>query len=231
MSDPGEVYNDLAFPEPPTDRPYVFINMVTTIDGKTVTGDRTEDVLDLGSKVDHTLMRRIEDRADAVLIGANTLRAASKKWDPGSAFRIVVSGSGEVDYDLPFFQAGGKGFVATSENTTFQTKSGVERLEAGKDKLDFVMLLQTLREMGVKRMLCFGGSELNAQLLERDLVDELFLTIAPKVKLGREVPTYAGGHPLPREKMLTFHLLDSHVFADEVFLRYRRQTPTVGKET
>ena len=68
-----------------------------------------------------------------------------------------------------------------------------------------------------------GGSELNAQLLKADVVDELFLTVAPKIKLGRDVPTYAGGEPLPREAILDFDLLESHVLGDEVFLRYRRR--------
>lgn len=212
----------MEFPDPPANRPYVFINMVTTIDGKTVTGDRSEDVLDLGSKVDHTLMRRIEDRADTVIVGASTLRAASKKWDPGTEFRVVVSASGDLDYDLPFFQAGGKGFVACAKSAPAKPTNGVERLEAGEKELDFESLLRQLRDMGARHMLCFGGSELNAQMLERDLVDELFLTLAPKIKLGRRIPTYAGGDPLPRERMTQFELLSHHAIGNEVFLRYRR---------
>lgn len=218
----SEIYEDLGFPEPPPHRPYVFINMVTTIDGKTVSGNRNEDVLDLGSKLDHTLMRKIEDQSDAVIVGATTLRAASPKWDPGTKLRVVVSSSGDFDYRLPYFTGGGKAFVACPESAEFQPGPGVARLEAGRGELDFGFLFRKLREMGARHLLCLGGSTLNAQLLERNLVDELFWTIAPKVKLGQCLPTYAGGDPLPREKMLTFNLIEHHVAGDEVFLRYRR---------
>ena len=220
-----DIYSDLKFPPPHADRPYVCINMVTTIDGKTVSGHRSESVQDLGSDVDHTLMRRIEDQVDSVIVGATTLRAASKKWDPGTRFRIVVSHQGGFDYSIPFFQSGGESYVAGSESAPVQPEQGVQRLAAGSKEVDFALLLKKLREMGAQHLLCFGGSELNAQLLAKDLVDELFLTMAPKVKLGRDIPTYAGGDPLPRDKMLLFHLFEHHVVQDEVFLRYRRRSP------
>lgn len=222
MSGAGDIYNPIGFLEPPAGRPYVFINMVATIDGKILSGERSEDVQDLGSKVDHTLMRRIEDQADAVIVGATTLRAASKSWDPATKFRFVVSHTGDFDFSVPYFQSGGRAFVACPESSKFQPQQGVDRLEAGKDKLDFDLLMTKIRAMGANKLLCMGGSELNAQLLERDLVDELFLSIAPKIKLGRSVPTYAGGEPLPRDQIKQFELAEHHVVGDEVFLRYRR---------
>ena len=81
----------------------------------------------------------------------------------------------------------------------------------------------TLREKGVERLYVLGGSDLNGQLLGADLVDELFLTVAPKVRLGDDLPTYAGGEALPRSDLLDFTLVESHVVQDEVFLRYRRR--------
>lgn len=223
MNDASNIYASLDFGEPHDHRPYTFINMVTTIDGKTVSGNRGDDVLDLGGQADHTLMRRIQDQADGVLVGATTLRAADKRWNPNTPFRIVVSNRGEFDYSLPYFQGGGKAYVACSEPSACQPEKGVQRLVAGNDKVDVTQLLQKLKQLGVHRLLCFGGSELNAQLLENDLIDELFLTIAPKIKLGREVPTYAGGEPLPRDHMLRYHLKEFHTVGDEVFLRYTRR--------
>jgi riboflavin biosynthesis pyrimidine reductase len=54
------------------------------------------------------------------------------------------------------------------------------------------------------------------------MVDELFLTLAPKVKLGANLPTYAGGDPLDKEDVLRWRLVGCHPIEDEVFLRYRR---------
>jgi riboflavin biosynthesis pyrimidine reductase len=53
-----------------------------------------------------------------------------------------------------------------------------------------------------------------------DLIDELFLTLAPKIKLGDEIPTFAGGTPLPREKVQSYKLEEVHQIGDEIFLRY-----------
>lgn len=223
MPDAGSIYSILDFPAPPGDRPYVFINMVATIDGKTISGDREEDVMDLGSKNDHILMRRIEDQADAVIIGGRTVRATTPKWDPKTAIRVAVTRSGQIDFEKKFFTGVGRAFVACPLGTQIEAPAGVEVLRSEGDEINFEDLLRRLKKLGATRLLCFGGSELNAEFLRRDLVDELFLTVAPKVKLGRSLPTYAGGEPLTREQMLRFRLIEHHVIEDEVFLRYRRR--------
>jgi riboflavin biosynthesis pyrimidine reductase/predicted DsbA family dithiol-disulfide isomerase len=215
------IYADLAFPEGPADRPYTVVNMVATIDGKTVSGSRDESVLDLGSKLDHRLLRRIEGSCDAILMGAGTLRATERNWNPTAPIRIVVTKSGEVPADSQYLR-GGRGIVAGPGAVEVD---GAESLTMGGNEVDPRELLRRLRqELGVRRLCVLGGSELNAQLLAEDLVDELFLTVAPKVKLGRETPTYAGGEPLPRERMLRFRLIEHHGAGDEVFLRYRRES-------
>lgn len=212
-----DLYSDLSFPEPPADRPYTFINMVATIDGKTVSGSREEPVGDIGSEVDHGLMRRIEDAADAILLGAGALRSTPGLWYPAEKIRIVATESGNLDYKSRFFRdAPGKAIVLCPESAG--VPHGVNRLMN-----DFVDAFSTLRtDWNVKHLLVEGGSALNGQLLELNLVDELFVTLAPKIKLGDCVPTYAGGNPLPREKMQLYRLLQHQVMGDEIFLRYRR---------
>ena len=78
-------------------------------------------------------------------------------------------------------------------------------------------------QYNVQRLMVLGGSELNAQMFHLDAIDEMFLTLAPKVKLGRDVPTYADGEPLKREELLGFALSEVHRVEDEVFLRYSRR--------
>ncbi len=218
----GDIYERLSFGPLPCDRPYAVINMVATIDGKTVSGDLDETVVDLGSKNDHILMRRIESAVDAVVLGANTLRATSSNWQPRAPIRVVVTQSGSINFDSAFFK--GQSYVGTSQTAAFKTPTTVGILRAGETRLDPHELLRILRsQLGVERLLILGGSEINALFLAKNLVDELFLTIAPKVKLGRDVPTYAGGKALSREKMLNFDLIEHHQIDGELFLRYRRK--------
>jgi riboflavin biosynthesis pyrimidine reductase len=222
MSDSDQIYSDLAFPFGSEERPYAFIDMVTTIDGKILSGDREDHVIDLGSSLDHTLMKRIASQADAVLVGSNTLRTTLSSWDPGTERRVVVSSSGrDLPYESAFFRTG-EGYVAVPEDSTFTAPQGVGTIAKGRGTTDLRAVLKLLKGLGVERLLVLGGSELNAQVLHLDLIDELFVTIAPKVKLGRDVPTYADGVALPREGLLRYRIVESHVVDNEVFLRYRR---------
>ena len=206
------------FPEAPKSRPYTFINMVSTIDGKTVTGTRRESVPDLGSDHDHEVMRQLELAADGVLIGAGNLRATKGLWYPAELFRIVATRSGDLDYGSRFFvDAMDKAMVIAPDNV--HVPQEIMRLPN-----DFPSALKRLKsDFGIERLLIEGGSDLNADLLRLDLVDELFLTLAPKVKLGRDLPTYAGGEPLPGRDVQHYGLVEHHVVGDEVFLRYRRR--------
>jgi riboflavin biosynthesis pyrimidine reductase len=214
-------YKDLTFPSPPDDRPYTYIDMVATIDGKILSGKRNEHVIDLGSEIDHQAMKLIASTAEAVLVGAATLRTTLSSWNPPAAYRIVVSRSGDLPFDSQFF-AGGQAIVACPNGSGFAVPQNVERLEVGQERVDLPALFLNLRSRGIMRMLVLGGSELNAQALASSLVDELFLTIAPKVKLGRDVPTYADGVELPRERLQRYQVVEHHVIGDEIFLRYRR---------
>ena len=214
-------YRDLRFPAAPADRPYTIIDMVATIDGKIVSGERGEDVSDLGSAVDHAVMRHLQDCVDGVMIGAGTLRATPSGWDPKTRFRVVVSNSGRVDTTHSFFK-GGKALAAVPKTARFHTADAVEALVSGDAEVNPVEVVRLLRAKGCERLLILGGSKTNGSFLHADLVDELFLTVAPKIKLGDGLPTIAEGAAFSREALLRFELVEHHAVSDEVFLRYRR---------
>lgn len=208
------VYADLRFPPPPAERPYVAINMVATIDGKIVTGGRDEPVVDLGSQTDHQLMKRIEAASDAVMLGAQTLRAAKKSWNPRAETRIVLTRTGDLPYDSCFFT--GKPMIASP--SAIEAPEGIEQVRFD----DLKGLLGLLRERGVERLLVLGGSSLNAEIFEMGFIDEIFLTVAPKIKLGKDVPTIADGNALPRDSIQNYTIVEEHRIGEELFLRYRR---------
>ena len=220
-----DFYSDLRYPESSEMRPYVVINMVTTIDGKIVTGGRGEPVQDLGSDVDHIMMRRIQNSVDAVLIGAGNQRSSPKIWYPVDKIRIVVTKSGNVLYPSRFFDdAPDKAIVLCVEDSVVPSlPNGVKVLRFGKGGIDWYAALEYLVDaLDIHTLLVEGGSDVNAQLLSLEIPDELFLTLAPKIKLGSDVPTYADGTALPREKVQRYKLLEHHIHGDEAFLRYRR---------
>lgn len=198
------------------------MNMVSTIDGKTVSGEVKDSVLDLGSKVDHELMDRIESACDMVLIGGSTYRANPKTWSPRATMRGVVSASLNLDFETAYLRSG-QAFVLTTPEKVSEVPADLIALPLWEGEEAWRDVLRALREsFGVEKLLVLGGSELNAQLLRLDVVDELFLTLAPKIKLGRNLPTYAGGDPLSQENIQNYRLIESHVVGNELFVRYAR---------
>ena len=215
------LYSEIEFSNPHEARPFTFVNMVSTIDGKIITGERNESVSDLGSDIDHLIMRRLEGKADAVLVGAHSLRASGHKWNPEPSTRIVVTKSGNVPWESEFL-SNGDPIILTTEDSVMENRDGVTIIRAGKNELDWRLAFRLIREHGVNVVNVLGGSKINAQLFELDLIDELFLTVAPKIKLGDDTPTIAGGNPLPRDQIMKFSLVSHEAIGEELFLRYRR---------
>lgn len=214
-------YSNLQYPA--ASPLYTVINMAATIDGKIVSGERGEPVHDLGSSVDHLMMRRIQSSVDAVFIGAGSQRSTEKLWYPKELYRIVVTASGNLIAASRFFtDAPEKAVVVCLEKTKLPPlPEGVAIWRCPEVKLT-ELIERLARELGITKLLIEGGSNINAQAFEQDIVNEIFLTVVPKVKLGENVPTIAGGDPLPRSHLQQFALIEHHEYDNEMFLRYRR---------
>jgi len=216
-------YQELEWPNSPDARPYIVLNMVSTIDGKILTGERDEPVMDLGGANDHATMRFIESHVDGVMIGAGSLRATPKIWYPAGLKRFVVSNSGKVPTDNRFFSDDpATAWIVTPENSN-HSQSGTQVLTSPGNSLDWKLILETIRNVhGVKTLLVEGGSILNSSLFQLGVIDEIFLTISPKIRLGEHVPTIADGDSLTRENIQNFTLLSHIAIENELFLRYRK---------
>lgn len=102
--------------------------------------------------------------------------------------------------------------------------SGLERrlvvVESGPDGwVDLVALLRSLRKEGVRALLCEGGPTLHGVLQAAGLVDELFLTIAPKLAGGGVPRILEGSLPATIDLELAWLLEED----GELFARYRRR--------
>jgi len=87
-------------------------------------------------------------------------------------------------------------------------------------RVDLAELLRSLRDEGVRALLCEGGPTLHASLQAAGLVDELFLTIAPKLSGGEQAPRIIEGElPTVAELELDWLLEEE----GELFARYRRR--------
>ncbi|HEY5815673.1 MAG TPA: dihydrofolate reductase family protein [Solirubrobacterales bacterium] len=93
-------------------------------------------------------------------------------------------------------------------------------VESGPEgRADLPALLRTLRKEGVKALLCEGGPTLHGSLQAAGLVDELFLTIAPKLSGGGVPPRILEGELSDVVPLELAWLLEED---GELFARYRR---------
>lgn len=93
-------------------------------------------------------------------------------------------------------------------------------VESGSQgRVDLPALLRSLRDEGVRALLCEGGPRLHGSLQAAGLVDELFLTIAPKLSGGVAPRIVEGDLPTVTELELAWLLEDE----GELFTRYRRR--------
>jgi 5-amino-6-(5-phosphoribosylamino)uracil reductase len=180
------LHRDLLDPPAHHGRPHVALNFVMTADGRVSYEGRAE----IGSRTDRELMFHLRSLADAVMIGAGTLRvdpfSPSTKGRERQPVAVVVSRTGALPLDNRFFGHPGPRLVAIAVSAP---PAAVEALRAagaevevfGEMEVDLARLLAALLERGVRFLLCEGGPTLAGQLLAAQLVDELFLTHATRI--------------------------------------------------
>ena len=224
-------------------RPYVFVNMAMTADGKVDTVERQG--ARISGPADTVRVDRLRAESDAVMVGGRTLLAEdprltvrarhlvterSNAGRPEQPMKVGVVSTLEVDAldrEGAFLrEGGGRVVLCTSERTGRVAieqlrEAGAEVVVAGAARVDLAASLAALAAMGIERLMVEGGSTLVAGLLEAGLVDELQLAIAPLLCGGASAPTPVGGDGWPRDRALGLQLLESRTSADgDVVVRY-----------
>lgn len=222
--------------------PFVSVNVAMTADGKIATANRR--VSSFSSPRDKEHLLELRARADAVLSGARTVDLNEVFLDPGSEkyrrrrrrrglaeynLRVVASRRGTLDPGAAIFtRPNSPVIVLTTERARRRLpalrRAGAEPAIFGKIEVDFRRALAWLRARhGVKHLLCEGGGEINEALFTAGLVDELHLTICPKIMGGRGAPTLADGAGFPSLASASrWRWVRSRRVADELFLVFRK---------
>ncbi len=250
---PTEVYTtpELAFPlngvemEDGQRRPYLYFNMVSSVDGKATT--IAENATGLGSDLDREFMYRLRAASEAVMCGAATFRRdeflpAVKPWlaeerahyfpNNPQPLACVVSNDGNLPLTKKFWQAGRDLRVvflgpkaSMEQEKILAERAQVFRLEVdAKGQPDLKQMLEIFyQKLGVRRLLVEGGPTLNYNLIEQGLADELFWTLAPKIVAGSDnlSMVMGPGRGLPLDKIVKLQLLSIYNNDSELFMRYR----------
>lgn len=238
------VYRDLALPDGVAGRPYVVMNMVSTVDGKAALGGTAAGI---GSRTDARLMRQVRAAVDAVMHGAGTLRAeiVDPRIDPVRSrervarglsqqpLAVAVSGTLDLDPASRFLVNGSSGTVIlTTSRAPVERQRGLAPyatlLIHDAPTIDLAAALRRLHDQfGVRRLLSEGGPTLNQRLLDAGLVDEVFWTVAPKLAGGRGRAIVDSDAPTVRITA-RLDLVSLHEHDGELYARYRLRRGAEG---
>ncbi len=236
LPDPGEttVEGQLEayrpWEHPHDDRPYLAVNFAATVDGRAAIGGVSGPI---GSAADTAMLAGLRSRFDAVMIGAGTMRAerygrpvpSQEKRErrerlglPHDPLMVIVSGRLDLPWDAPLFAEGGRVLVFTASEAEPPETATSLRVVRHEGAVDLPAALHHLRrERGVRALLCEGGPTLHGRLQAGGLVDDLFLTIAPRLSGGGAPRIVEGALPRVEELELAW-LLEQ---GGELFARYR----------
>ena len=229
-----EAFADVAPAPRAYGRPYVTINMVTSVDGRAQLRGTAEG---LGSRADRRLMQLYRAAYDAVGSGAGTLRAddfyshlaadlAERRQRAGrmpQPLSLVVAGTRPIPTKRRWLRypdqrrvlAVGAGNPQASEPLP-----GVETWVAQTSVPEPAWLLERLAAAGVGSLLIEGGPTINAAFLAAGLIDEVLWTIGARLVGAPGLPMIA---PLPVESLDSpreAQLRSVHRSGDELYLRY-----------
>lgn len=225
-------------------RPYLVLNMVSTADGRATVQGRSGPI---GDAADRELFHGLRTAVDAVMAGAGTVRVERyrrlvrdersrrirrRRGLQEEPWACIVSGRLDLPADIPILaDPAARVAIVTSSAASLRHAEGGAQIEYVRSReeglLDLPGAMSELCErFGIRTLLCEGGPHTNSQLLAHGLVDELFLSLSPKLAGGdltgealRIVAGPAIDPPLEMELVSAFEH-DSHLF-----LRYRVAQP------
>jgi riboflavin biosynthesis pyrimidine reductase len=227
----------------------IYSNFVSTLDGVVNLGSSPNagSLISGRNQADRFLMGLLRACADAILLGAGTLRATpGHLWTPEHIYPdfttsfadlridlgrkprprlVLLSAGGDITIAHPAVVAGAT--IVTSRAAALELKrrlpDSCDVIEVGKSgPVDMTLALAELHERGYDVILTEGGPHVMGELLKQNLLDEMFLTLSP-VLAGRDGETRLGmvadAELLPGRRVSN-DLLSARRHGDFLFLRY-----------
>ena len=222
-------------------RPFTFINVAATADGKIDTIERRGAAI--SSARDKQRVDLLRAGADAVMVGGRTLLHE----DPSLTVKSAALRAGRAERGLPenpikvgvvtradlhptsrFLASGAsRAVIFTTSQTSEDQLEALHSLGAkvfilGHSRVDLEAALDALYSLGVRWLMVEGGATLNFELLKRGLVDELTLYVAPMIFGGAAAPTLASGAGVFRSDAIPLALEEVEAWDDGgVLLHYK----------
>jgi 2,5-diamino-6-(ribosylamino)-4(3H)-pyrimidinone 5'-phosphate reductase len=222
-------------------RPYTFINIAMTADGKIDTFERKGSAI--SSTWDKERVDALRASADGILVGGKTLLDELPKLTVKSEalregriqrglspnpIKVAIATVANIPLESDFIKAGDTRVVifTTSQTSINQVEilraHGVEVFVDDAPRVDLNQMALTLKQLGINRLMVEGGGTINFELMRLGLVDELMIYLAPMIFGGATAPTLADGLGLVRSDAVPLKLMNVETREDGgILLKYK----------
>lgn len=212
----------------------MILSACMSIDGKiaTVKGDSR-----LSDERDFRRVNKLRSEVDGIIVGVGTLLADDPKLtvkyieNPKNPTRIVVDSNARTPKNalILTYKPEVPTIIAVTENAPKEKieelkEAGANILICGSDNLvDLKLLMEKLYDMNINRLMLEGGGELNWSMIKNSLVDEIRLTISPKILGGNEAISLVRGVGFQTiDEAPKFSLIVCNKDGDYIVLIYKR---------
>lgn len=216
-------------------RPYVTLVSEVTIDGKlTVTrGASSKLLMQFMSHEAEVLLHQIRADSDAIMVGANTIRIDNsfltvRHVEGKNPIRVIPSSKADISPDANILSPDAPTIIAVSacaekEKCAALVEKGAHLEICGEDLVDLPALMRLLYEKyNVKSLMIEGGSTLNGNMFQEDLIDELLLIHLPFIAGGEDTPSLVTGlHPRDVSDLLKLDLISQYMAGDNLITKWR----------
>jgi 2,5-diamino-6-(ribosylamino)-4(3H)-pyrimidinone 5'-phosphate reductase len=182
----------------------IIINSAMSIDGKISSYSGNSRI---SSKKDLVRVHKLRSKVDAIVVGINTVLIDNPmltiryiRNNRISPTRIIVDSYGRIPLNSKILRSATKikTIIVVTKQASRDTieeikKSGAYVIIIGSKLVNLKRLFKMLYDMGYRKILIEGGGELNWSCLHDGIVNELIITITPKVLGGRDAVTLVEG--------------------------------------
>lgn len=208
----------------PSDRPFLFTSFVSTIDGKIIVKDK--GYWPIGTKEDYHYFTYLRAHADAIVDAKNTALQFGKYTiktihdEIYQSFRKELGKRDKPEYIVLASNPNEELRLVLENDHGFETT--ILTPEKDTRRVSISQLIHYLKEKGHKHVFIDGGPTLIAQLLQEKVLDEIHLTIAPKIfgSLPDKTLTMVEGILFSPDRVPQFELVSVDKIGNEVILRY-----------
>ena len=229
--------NEIFIKHMKSEYPFIVLKGGISLDGKIAT--KTGESMWITGEKSRNHAHGLRDKYSGILVGIETVikdnpRLTCRIENGKNPVRIVLDSNLRIPINSKILkkQDSGKTIIATLKNSNSEKKQKLSEMgikvieiEEERGRINLKKLFKRLKDMDIDSILIEGGGTVNYSLLESDLIDKLYLYIAPKIIGGKDSKNFVAGEGVDElDKSFNFNIENIQSLGEDILLEaYRKR--------